>query len=317
MVCYSPIHSRIISILPSGKKVVKFYGIHQSGLVRLIEAGHHPKDLDSNYCGIPCGRCIGCRIARSREWALRCIHEAQMHEDNAFVTLTYSPEHLPFDNSLHKIHVQCFLKRLRKVRSFRYYYCGEYGSQGKRPHYHILFFGYRPDDLTLFRKERGVALYLSPYLHRLWGNGFVTVGDVTYQSAAYTARYIMKKMFGRDAKDYYTRIDPYTGGVYEVLPEYTNMSLKPGIGHDWYQKFKSDCFPSDYLVNEGKKLKVPAYYGRLFERESPELFEQVKERRVIQASKYKKEQIVPRLRVKQEIQEVRLSKLRRGFENDI
>ena len=86
----------------------------------------------------------------------------------------------------------------------------------------------------------------------MWAKGFVTVGDVTYQSAAYTARYIMKKMLGRSAKDYYTRIDPCTGEVYEVLPEYTNMSLKPGIGHDWYQKYKSDCFPSDYLINEGK-----------------------------------------------------------------
>ena len=317
MVCYSPMHSRIVSIRSDGKKVIRFYGSEHYALFRSMERGVHPKDLDPDYIAIPCGQCIGCRMARSREWALRCIHEAQMHDDNSFVTLTYSPEHLPSDGSLDKTHVQKFLKRLRKVYNFRYYYCGEYGSKGKRPHYHILFFGYRPDDLKVYQKTRGIILYFSQYLEDLWAKGFVTVGDVTYQSAAYTARYIMKKMLGRSAKDYYTRIDPCTGEVYEVLPEYTNMSLKPGIGHDWYQKYKSDCFPSDYLINEGKKLNVPKYYGRLFERESPLLFEDIKSIRVIKAQRHKMEQTVPRLRVKQEIQEVRLSKLHRGYENDI
>ena len=62
---------------------------------------------------LPCGRCVGCRLERSRQWAVRCMHEASMHMFNSFVTLTYD-DHLPEYNSLNYKHFQDFMKRLRK-----------------------------------------------------------------------------------------------------------------------------------------------------------------------------------------------------------
>ena len=44
---------------------------------------------------IPCGQCIGCKLERSRQWGVRCMHEAQMHKQNCFITLTYNEENTP------------------------------------------------------------------------------------------------------------------------------------------------------------------------------------------------------------------------------
>ena len=68
-----------------------------------------------------CGQCIGCRIERSRQWAIRCVHEAQLYEANCFITLTYAPEHLPKNGSLVLEHFQKFMKRLRKRVGFVYF----------------------------------------------------------------------------------------------------------------------------------------------------------------------------------------------------
>ena len=234
------------------------------------------------YIEVPCGSCIGCRLDQSRSWSIRCVHEAQMHNQNMFLTLTYSDDYLPAMGDLRIKHFQDFMKRLRKRFEdipIRFFHCGEYGTLNKRPHYHALIFGLDMPDKILYQENRGNKIYRSPLLETLWPLGFSTIGSVTWQSAGYVARYVMKKITGDMAKAHYERLDEETGEIYNLKPEYTTMSRRPGIGYDWYQKYKSDVFPHDYVVIEGKQFKPPIYYDRLLERDDPELHAEIKLRR--------------------------------------
>lgn len=221
---------------------------------------------------LPCGQCIGCRLERSRKWAIRCIHEAQMHEDNCFITLTFDGENVT--NSLVKADFQKFMKRLRKCfddRTIRYFHCGEYGSLLQRPHHHACLFGVDFPDKTLFSQRQGVRLYVSGTLQKLWPYGYSTVGEVTFESAAYVARYILKKQTGEKAPAHYAG----------RLPEYTTMSRRPGLGSAWFNKFGSDVFPSDEIILPGRgPCKPPKYYDRIFDRIDPVRMEAVKRKRL-------------------------------------
>lgn len=257
---------------------------------------------------VACGQCIGCRLDRSRMWAMRIVHES-LHDDsvgNKFVTLTYRPKeecdkkqlergyHVPDDWSLKKEHFQKFMKRLRQEfpeNKIKYYHCGEYGSICKhgidlekvecplcnvgRPHYHACLFNIHFDDLEHYATQRGIARYTSPRLEKVWKHGFVDVGDLTFESAAYVARYIMKKINGVNAEDHYTSVDIH-GEITKVEPEYATMSN--GIGKDWYEKYKSDLWPSDEVPVPGSGVfkKVPRYYENRLKLEDEELYEEVK-----------------------------------------
>lgn len=214
---------------------------------------------------VPCGGCIGCRLERSRQWALRCVHEAQMHSENCFLTLTYAPKYLPEGGTLVKKHFQDFMKRLRRHvdKKIQYFHCGEYGEKDSRPHYHALLFGCDFQDKTLYKVTgRGDKVFYSPTLERLWGWGFCLVGSVAFESAAYCARYVLKKITGEAAVAHYRRTDPETGEQWDVLPEYCTMSLKPAIGRGWYDRFSQDCFPSDFAIINGRRHKPPRYYDK-------------------------------------------------------
>nr|QJB19800.1 MAG: replication initiator protein [Microvirus sp.] len=267
MPCYHPLQAKY-SVSDSGKKQIVFSSPESYDARLAFEAG---QTLPSNFISLPCGTCMGCRLEKSRQWALRCMHEASLHEDNCFLTLTYDEEFLPSDGSLNKSHFQLFLKRLRRsyddVR-IRYYSCGEYGENFGRPHYHACIFGFDFSDKQLFKRGE-YKLYTSPVLDRLWGMGHCTIGDLSFESAAYVARYCTKKVTGTMAKEYYAGRQP----------EYATMSLKPGIGAEWYERWKGDCFPSDYLVVNGFKCKPPRYYDKRLERENPALYEEIKQRR--------------------------------------
>lgn len=225
------------------------------------------------YLELPCGRCVGCRLDRSKAWAVRCVHEAACHDQNSFITLTYNDDWLPRRPcTLVPEHLQAFLKRLReRVRSqtgkrIRFYACGEYGDENWRPHYHALIFGYEFPDKQLWKERGGVRSYVSRELEEIWGMGFCTVGEVTVESAAYTARYVMKKVGGDQSEFYYSELDPYTGELVPILPEFSRMSLKPGIGALWFEQFGADVFPEDFVVVKGKRVRVPDYYDTLFDR---------------------------------------------------
>lgn len=192
-----------------------------------------------------CGQCRGCRLEKSRQWAVRCLHEASLHEDNCYLTLTLDDAHLT-SMSLDYSLFQGFMRRLRKeVGKVRFYMAGEYGESNLRPHFHALLFGYDfPDKVHLRQSPAGFKLYRSPLLESLWPFGFSSVGACSFESAAYVARYVMKKVNGELAEEHY-------GGR---VPEFSRMSLKPGIGAGWIDKFAGDVIPDGKVVVNGKKL---------------------------------------------------------------
>ncbi len=212
---------------------------------------------------IPCGQCISCRLERSKQWAIRCIHEASLYDSNAFITLTYNEANLPQNGSLEKRHFQLFMKKLRKEiapRKVRFFHCGEYGEQYSRPHYHACIFNYGFPDKTLWS---------------VWKYGYSTIGDVTFQSAAYVARYILKKVLGESSQEHYEAI--------KKSPEYTTMSNRPGIGRKYLDKYKQDIYQFDNVILNNQRLKPPRYYDNIYDITNPKEMAKVKGRRKQQA----------------------------------
>lgn len=264
---------------------------------------------------LPCGQCVGCRLERSRQWAMRCLHEASLHENNAFITLTYSDSNLPRGGSLDYSDFQKFMKRLRKRTraNVRFYVGGEYGEEQMRPHFHACLFGYDFPDKVYYKKTgSGESIYTSKLLECLWPLGLSSVGSVTFDSAAYIARYCVQKVTGDLAKSHYEVITD-DGEVIDRVPEFNHMSLKPGIGRLWLEKYRTDVFPRDYVVVNGVKTKPPKYYDRLFEKEDPGAFSEIVAQRELDGYRQKLlgEQSDARLAVKEHIALARKSMLKR------
>lgn len=267
---------------------------------------------------VPCGQCIGCRLERSRQWAIRITHEASLYSNNCFVTLTFDPQHLPADGSLNVVTFQNFMKRLRKEfgEGIRFFHCGEYGETFGRPHYHACLMNFDFPDRVLWKEVNGFKLYTSDILSRIWGQGFCSVGDVTFESAAYVARYITKKVTGPLAASHYERIDLETGEIINLKPEYTTMSRRPGIGHAWFEKYRSDVFPGDFVVMNAKKIKPPKYYSNKFELFDENAFKRVRINRVLNSKKHVDNNTPDRLFVREEVQLARLQMLKRNCDKD-
>lgn len=219
---------------------------------------------------IPCGQCQGCRLEKSRQWAIRIMHETSLYrpEECWFLTLTYDEENLPEGNSLRPEDWVKFAKRWRKNRGkFRYYQIGEYGDKGGRPHHHACVFGMRLETLTgLGKTRKGNVQWTDQHLESCWGKGRTSVGSLTWQSASYVTRYILNKQTGDRAKEHYTTLDVDTGEVSEVLPEYATMSRRPGIGRGWIEANLEDVYPRDLVpigpAKTGRSLK---YYDNYLE----------------------------------------------------
>lgn len=268
---------------------------------------------------ISCGQCIGCRLERSRQWAMRCVHEASLYEDNCFLTLTYKPECLPADKSLNVKHYQDFMKRLRKKyapKKIRFFHCGEYGSKNQRPHYHAIIFNHDFTDKILFKDQDGISLYTSPSLDQLWPFGFSTIGAVTFESAAYVARYITKKVTGELAEAHYQVVDSSTGEIHQLKPEYTTMSRRPGIGREWFNQFKSDIYPKDFTTLRGVKLKPPKFYDNILEQEHEEEYLKIKKQRKRNALKRKDDNTYERLNTKEKVKQTQFKMLKRSLEDN-
>lgn len=258
---------------------------------------------------VPCGQCTGCRLERSRQWAVRCLHEASLHSENCFITLTYSTGYLPPSPgglaTLDRRAFPLFMKRLRKAyapRRIRYYHCGEYGELHGRPHYHACLFGFDfPDKLYAFHRG-AFPVWRSPGLALAWPFGHSEVGSVTFESAAYVARYIMKKITGDRAESH------YQGRV----PEYTTMSRRPGIGSLWLQKYLSEVYPSDEVIMRGRAMKPPRYYDLQLEAVNPgDALEVARKRR---RARRLEDQTPDRLAVREAVVEASLARLPRPLE---
>ncbi len=249
---------------------------------------------------VPCGRCIGCRLERSRQWAVRCMHEASLYEDNCFLTLTYRDDKLPAFGSLVVSDVQKFMKRLRRRfedTRIRFFLCGEYGSESARAHYHVLLFNFEFPDKVLWRESHGYKCWRSPILESLWTVGQSEIGSLTFESAAYVARYIVKKVTGPRAEAHYSCVDPVTGELGSRVPEFCTMSRRPGIGADWFDLFHSDVYPSDEVTVRGAVCKPPRYYDLLLGRSFPEVSTEIVLRR--RRARKREDETAARLKVRE------------------
>ncbi len=304
MACYKPL------------KAFRRRGSDAAPVVVRQDAGV-PGDVER--LALPCGRCIGCRLERSRQWAIRCLHEAQMHEATCFLTLTYRPEDIPPYGSLQFSDFQKFMKRLRKriaPARVRFFHCGEYGEELSRPHYHCLLFGYDYPDRTFYKEVNGVAYYTSPLCDLDWSHGYVVIGDVTFESAAYTARYCTKKITGAKADDHYLRADPETGEAVWLAPEYCTMSRRPGLGASWYSRYGADVFPDDFVISGGVRSASPRYYRDLLEVEDSVLALDLKEKRKLYAFKRFDDCSPSRLVSREVVKTAQAGFLKRSYENE-
>jgi hypothetical protein len=298
---------------------------------------------------VPCGQCIGCRLERSKQWAIRCVHEASMHQENSFITLTYNDENLPENGNLVKKDFQLFMKRLRKkTGKIKFYMCGEYGSQydeqgeqitktyivnGKekaipvigRPHFHACIFGFDFPDKELWTSRNGINLYRSQLLEELWPKGYSSVGAVTFESAAYVARYVTKKMTGehqkiqceQDGLRHYEKLTE-DGEIVSLQPEYTTMSRggknkgSRGLGYDWFEQYGEHQIGNlDSIVIRGKEMQPPRYYTELFADIDEVLYDEIKEKRRESMLSRQHEQDIDRLRAKEKVKLAAITTLKR------
>lgn len=301
--CYHPLKGFVIGLSDNGKKKLKItsYEAHHVELYSdnvwrvAFTPQHSPYSLRSvsEFIQIPCGKCLGCRLRYSRQWADRCMLELQYHESSYFVTLTYNDKNLPTSewldtetgecgtsHSLVKRDVQLFLKRLRRYYKYdnhlMYYCAGEYGSKSARPHYHLIIFGLRLDDLKVYKTNPDLkySLFTSDFLDKCWNKGYVVVGLVNWDTCAYTARYIMKKQYGSSA-DVYEKLN--------IIPEFTTMSLKPAIGKRFFDEHGLEMFEKGVynLSTESgsKKIFPPDYFIKKLEEIDEDLYEEEKLKR--------------------------------------
>lgn len=296
MTCYSPIAAYKKSELnATGKRSLQFrpQGSHTGIVLR-----------------IPCGNCPGCRLERSRTWAVRCMHEKRMHKDSCFVTLTYDNEHLPEFGNLVPRHLQLFHKRLhnrlvdQRGYGIRYYGCGEYGDLNKRPHYHTLLFGFDPIDKVVYSQNaRGESIFTSRFVESVWHDvdgsrfGDVKIGEVSFESAAYVARYCMKKAAKVERERGHYIVYDGDGQVFERTPEFPVMSRRPGIGSAYFDKYGAEIMAHDSIIMGNREVPSIRYYDLKIEALDPARMKVIRRNR-LRKSKFNERQR-DRMRVKE------------------
>lgn len=309
MSCYHPLKAFPIGLTESGKTDYKITS-YETQLVYQTKSGSWiATDIDfppavavafsRDFVEIPCGKCIGCRLEYSRQWANRCMLELQYHKSAYFITLTYDDIHVPrsfygdpetgeakLSLTLRKRDFQLFMKRLRKRfpdSQLRFFAAGEYGSKTFRPHYHAIIFGLELPDLKVYKQSNGFVYYNSQILQDAWSIvtpagreplGFAVAANVTWETCAYTARYVMKKLNGAEAQ-FYTD--------FNLEPEFSLMSRKPGIARQYYDEHMNDIYKHDEIListdKGGRKFKPPRYYDALFDLDQPDQLAEIKEAR--------------------------------------
>lgn len=304
----------------------RFTGEKYSSPVSFVKAGK-----DSRPIKVACGQCIGCRLEYARKWAVRIMHETEIFPESHFLTLTISDEYRQQkgSTSLDKKDLQKFFKRLRRaftghkpvrclktdklIFPIRYYACGEYGDQSQREHYHACVFNIEIPDKEFYKFSGSHRLYTSERLQEVWtcpetniSMGHVVIGDVTFDSAAYCARYMLKKQKGKDKKPLF-RED--TGELLE--PEFVTMSRRPGLGAYWFKDYLEDVYPSDYIIVNGKKTNVPRTYDEWLKDIDESYLEEIKGQRELKADDYIDNNTPERLKVREKVAKARQKNLTR------
>lgn len=228
-----------------------------------------PKTTSKEYAEfqLPCSKCIECRLEYARSWAVRATHEAQMHPESCFITLTYSDTHLKSPKLIYK-DWQNFMKKLRKTvpQAIGVMVVGEYGEKTKRPHWHAILFNFDFKDKVFLREnELGDKLYTSKTLEQLWGKNDSEqkpneIGNVTFKSAGYVARYSTKKLVhGLDDN-------------HDFHPIFRTSS-KHAIAKKWLETYYLDVFSYGHVIlNNGQSCPIPRYYEKWLKKEHPDVW---------------------------------------------
>lgn len=269
MVCYHPLVAVDVAKGQHEKACIRVIGSAEQNPALYQKAQSHEHAFI-----VPCGQCIGCRLERSRQWAIRISQEASLYEQNCFITLTYMDKCCP--PSLVLRDFQLFMKRLRKKygNGIRFFHCGEYGDLNGRPHYHAALLNFDFPDKKLYYSRNGFNYYLSESLSNLWPFGIHLISDLTYDSAGYIARYVLKKITGYSAADAYR----------DKAPPYVTMSRRPGIGMPWIEKFLENVYNHDRVVVKGHECLPPRFYDEVLKANYPEWFDYIKEQRAARFS---------------------------------
>ena len=211
-----------------------------------------------------CRRCLPCRLNIAQEKAIRCIHEAKMHEENIFLTLTYDQENLRSEKLIYS-EFKNFMRRVRDKRpeiKIPYMVTGEYGELNKRPHWHAIVFNYQPKDyIYKYTTKRGEKVYTSEELTKIWGKGNLEFGSVTIDSAGYVARYAAKKLVhGKDEEhDYHP--------IHKTSSQY-------GIGRSWIEKYYEHTFRNGFVtLPNGSVAGIPRYYRDWAKENKPQIYQ--------------------------------------------
>lgn len=288
---------------------------------------------------LPCGRCMQCRIAQAQDWATRCTHEASMHRhpdgttNGCMITLTFENAGLELRELRYGTHPstlcvadwQLFAKRMRQhflrkqraeekqkgmerqpLKPIKFFHVGEYGEKYKRPHYHALLFGQDfQEDATWGKDKNGNDYFLSPTLAKLWPYGNTEGRPLVQETISYVCRYVTKKLNGPMRNAALERLDPDTGEIIQVAPEYATMSrggrTGEGIGATWFDRYRDDVFPDNFVVMKGKKTRVPRYYTKRLKQQDPEMAEAVADLSSKSAARRVKESLPERRLVKEKI----------------
>lgn len=298
MSCIRPLVARPGPISKNGKQTYIPFKVDDESFQFYAEQSGFSK-LDGKCILIPCGKCIGCRLDYSREWAARCMLELKDHDSAFFVTLTYNDSEVPLTffpdpetgealpcQTLRKRHFQLWMKNLRKAfpdDRIRFYACGEYGSHTMRPHYHAIIFGLHLDDLKFYKKTDQGILWTSEKLSSTWfhydascrlhfDRGFVVVGEVSWDTCAYVARYTAKK--------YMTLGDEFFE-KFNMEKPFVQMSRRPGIGRGYLERHPDLFNEASLFLPSGdsvKEVSIPRYFYKCLESIDPELCDSLRER---------------------------------------